>query len=193
MVFTARFAGGKGGRNGFEVELQRLGVTQKNSRPNHPTTCGKVERFQQTMKKWLDKQVRPTTITQLQALLDRFKVIYNDERGHSSLAHEATPSAAYLARPKAMPGDRASDRHSRVRRDRVDAAGKVTLRINGQLHGIGVGRRHARTHIILLVQDYEVRIVDAATGELLRELTIDPAKRYHGTGKPPGPPPRKST
>jgi len=37
MVFTTRFSGGKGGRNGFETELRRLGVTQKNSRPNHPT------------------------------------------------------------------------------------------------------------------------------------------------------------
>ena len=53
MVFTTRLAGGKGGRNALESELHRLGVHQKNSQPNHPTTCGKVERFQQTMKKWL--------------------------------------------------------------------------------------------------------------------------------------------
>ena len=38
-------------------------VVQKNSRPNHPTTCGKVERFQQTLKKWLRAQpVQPETI-----------------------------------------------------------------------------------------------------------------------------------
>src|SRR5438045_6384151 len=49
MVFTTRLSGGKGGRNAFEAELRRLGITQKNSRPNHPTTCGKVERFQQTL------------------------------------------------------------------------------------------------------------------------------------------------
>ena len=42
MVFTARFAGGKGGRNGFEQQLHDWHVVQKNSRPNHPTTCGKV-------------------------------------------------------------------------------------------------------------------------------------------------------
>jgi transposase InsO family protein len=50
MVFTTRLSGGSlygtQGRNSFEHELRRLGVTQKNSRPNHPTTCGKVERFQ---------------------------------------------------------------------------------------------------------------------------------------------------
>ena len=43
MVYTARFAGGRGGRNALETELVRLHVHQKNSRPNHPTTCGKVE------------------------------------------------------------------------------------------------------------------------------------------------------
>ncbi len=56
MVYTTRFSGGRGGRNHLEYELRRLGIIQKNSRPNHPTTCGKAERFQQTMKKWL----RPT-------------------------------------------------------------------------------------------------------------------------------------
>ena len=68
MVFTTRHSGGKGGRNGFEHELRRLGVVQKNSRPHHPTTCGKVERFQQTLKKWLRAQpVQPTTLAELQA------------------------------------------------------------------------------------------------------------------------------
>jgi hypothetical protein len=45
MVFTTRFAGGRAGRdtiNGFQAELRNLGVTQKHSKPNHPTTCGKV-------------------------------------------------------------------------------------------------------------------------------------------------------
>ncbi len=59
MVYTTRFSGGRGGRNGFETELRRLGIAQKNSRPNHPTTCGKVERFQQTLKRWLDQQTPP--------------------------------------------------------------------------------------------------------------------------------------
>jgi transposase InsO family protein len=59
MVYTVRLAGGRGGRNTFEHELRRLDIVQKNGRPNHPTTQGKVERFQQTMKKWL----RPTRAT----------------------------------------------------------------------------------------------------------------------------------
>ena len=46
MVFTTGLAGGKGGRNALEHELRRLGVKQKNGKPNHPQTQGKVERFQ---------------------------------------------------------------------------------------------------------------------------------------------------
>ena len=42
MVYTVRWAGGRGGRNHLEYELRRLNIVHKNSRPNHPTTCGKV-------------------------------------------------------------------------------------------------------------------------------------------------------
>lgn len=42
LVYTVRFAGFPGGRNKLEVTLAALGITQKHSRPNHPTTCGKV-------------------------------------------------------------------------------------------------------------------------------------------------------
>ena len=80
MVFTTRFSGGKGGRNGLEAELRHLNVHQKNSSPNHPTTCGKVERFQQTMKKWLRAQPgQPTTLDQLQAMLGAFLQLYNEQ------------------------------------------------------------------------------------------------------------------
>ena len=119
MVYTTRFAGGRGGRNELETELRRLGIVQKNSRPNHPTTCGKVERFQQTLKKWLTAQpAQPTTIAELQALLDAFVDDYNHHRPHRSLPHRATPAAAYAARPKATPAaDRSTDTHDRVRHD----------------------------------------------------------------------------
>ncbi|HEX6874526.1 MAG TPA: integrase core domain-containing protein, partial [Nocardioidaceae bacterium] len=193
MVFTTRLSGGSlrgtRGRNGFEHELRGLGVVQKNSTPNHPTTCGKVERFQQTMKNWLAAQpVQPASIEQLQRLLDRFCVEYNQRRPHRSLPHHATPATAYAARPKATPGDRSGDTHDRVRRDRVDTGGKITLRHQGRLYSIGIGRTHARTRVLILVQDLDIRIIDAVTGELLRELMLDPTKRYQGTGRPPGPP-----
>ena len=41
----------------------------------------------------------------------------------------------------------------------------------------------------MLIQDMYVRIINAATGELLRQLTLDPHRIYQPTGKPPGPPP----
>ena len=193
MVFTTRLSGGKGGRNGLESELRHLNVTQKNSRPNHPTTCGKVERFQQTMKNWLRAQpLQPATIDELQALLDQFVQIYNQHRPHRSLPHRTTPAAIYTTLPKATPSaNRADDTHDRVRRDKIDGGGVVTLRVNGRLHHIGVGRTHARTPVILLVHDLHLRVVNAATGELLRELTIDPRRDYQGTGRPPGPSPQR--
>jgi transposase InsO family protein len=191
MVFTTRLSGGPGGRNALETELRRLGIVQKNSRPNHPTTCGKIERFQQTLKTWLRAQPQPSTIDELQALLDTFTDIYNHQRPHRSLPARCTPAVAYAARPKAAPGNRSDDTHYRVRHDIVADGGSVTLRHDGDLHHIGIGRTHTGTRVILLIADLDVRIINAATGELYRHLTLDPTHRYHGTGRPPGAPPRK--
>jgi transposase InsO family protein len=189
MVFTTRLAGGKGGRNALEHELRRLHVTQKNSRPNHPTTCGKVERVQQTMKRWLRAQpVQPGTVAELQALVDTFVDAYNHHRPHRSLEHRATPAALYTTRPKALPAtSRDPDTHDRIRHDRVDKAGSVTIRHNGRLHHIGIGRTHAGTYVILVVQDLQIRVVNAITGELLRDLVLDPNRDYQPTGAPKGP------
>jgi transposase InsO family protein len=186
MVFTTRLAGGKGGRNAFEAELRHLGVTQINSTPNHPTTCGKVERFHQTLKKWLNAQPRAATIAELQHQLDAFVDEYNHRRPHRSLAHQATPATIYTSRPKADPATRI-DTHNRVRTDRVDQAGSITLRVNGRLHHIGVGRIHYRTRVLILVQDLSIKIINAATGEVLRDLTLDPTRDYQPTGAPKGP------
>lgn len=189
MVFTTRLSGGKGGRNALEHELRRLGITQKNGKPNHPLpqTQGKVERFQQTMKNWLRAQPhQPATLAELQSLLDTFAGIYNSQRPHRSLPGRATPATAYAARPKAGPGDRSADTHDRVRTDRIDATGLVTLRHNGRLHHIGIGRAHAGTRVLLLVQDLDIRVINAGTGELLRELILNPDRDYQPTGKRPG-------
>jgi transposase InsO family protein len=186
MVYTVRLAGQgrQGGRTRLETELRRLHVVQKNSRPNHPTTCGKVERFQQTMKNWLRARPdQPTTLAQLQTLLDAFADEYNHRRPHRSLPQHATPATVYTTRPKAAPTADRDDTHDRLRHDTVDSSGKLTLRVNGRLHHIGIGRTHARTPVLLLVHDLHVRIVDAATGELLRELHIDPTRDYQPTGK----------
>ncbi len=104
MVFTTRLSGGKGGRNALEAELRRLGVRQKNGKPGHPQTQGKVERFQQTLKNWLRARPgQPRTPAELQTLLDAFTRVYNEQRPHRSLPHRATPATACAARPKAAP------------------------------------------------------------------------------------------
>jgi hypothetical protein len=51
------------------------------------------------------------------------------------------------------------------------------------------GRIYAGTSVLLLARDLSIRILDAATGELLRDLALDPARDYQPTGRPPGPPP----
>jgi len=186
MVFTTRLAGGRGGRNRFEHELRRLNIHQINSTPNHPTTCGKVERFHQTLKKWLTHHPRATTLAALQTQLDTFIDEYNHRRPHRSLPHNATPATIYNSRPKADPATRI-DTHNRVRTDRVDQAGSITLRHNGRLHHIGIGRIHHRTRVLILVHDLNITIINAATGEVLRELTLDPTRDYQPTGAPKGP------
>jgi hypothetical protein len=73
--------------------------------------------------------------------------------------------------------------HDRVRHDTIDKAGSVTLRYRSRLHHIGIGRTHAGTCVILLVQDLQIRVVNAATGELI----LDPSRDYQPTGAPKGP------
>ena len=95
----------------------------------------------------------------------------------------------YVSRTKTTPGHDHPDTESRVRTDRV-SAGAVTLRIDGHLHHIGLGRTLDGTRIIMLIDGYDIRIIHAATGEIIRTLTINPERRYHGTGKPVGGPSR---
>ncbi|WP_328524072.1 hypothetical protein [Kribbella sp. NBC_00359] len=138
------------------------------------------------MKKGLAAQPdQPATLDQLQARIDTFVDTYNHTWPHRSLPHRATPATAYQARPKAGPSsDRSTDTHHRVLHDIADPAGKLTLRRAGRLHHISIGTEHARTPVLKLVDDLHIRIVNAATGELLRELTLD----YQPLGRPPGPP-----
>jgi hypothetical protein len=172
-VFTARF---KGGRNAFQTELASLHVILKNSRPYHPQTCGKVERFHQTLKRWLAKQPRVTSLTALQAQLDTFRDLYNQDRPHRALDRR-TPAVAYTARPKASPGNTVLPDYFRLRNDIVDPHGKVTLRDNGTLHHIGLGRRYAGTAIRMLIRERDIRII-TTDGELLKELTLNPDNNY---------------
>jgi transposase InsO family protein len=177
LVYTARFAGGRGGRNGLETLLAERGITQKHSRPNHPTTCGKVERFQQTLKRWLTKQPPAATVAELQGQLDTFVDEYNHQRPHTSLARR-TPAVVYGLLPKTGPAGTGAGTHHRVRHDRIDGTGTVSLRRAGRLHHIGIGRTHTGQPVILLIDDLDIRVIETTTGELLRHLTLDPTRDY---------------
>ena len=181
-VFTASYRGG--GRCAIEIELDRLGIQLRHSTPYHPQTCGKVERFHQTLKKWLRRQEPSTSLRDLQNKLDTFAAYYNTVRPHRAVGRR-TPQEAFCARPKAAApgGGLVIPTHFRVRKDRVDKAGLVTLRYNSRLHHIGLGRRHGGTPVLLLIADLHIRVI-TEHGELLRELTLDPTRDHQPQGRP---------
>ena len=183
LVYTVRFAGYPGGRNRLETTLAGLGIVQKHSRPNHPTTCGKVERFQQTLKRWLRQQPPADTITDLQTQLDRFVDEYNHRRPHRSLDRR-TPAVVYGLLPKTGPAGTGAGTHHRVRHDRIDQTGALSLRRASRMHHISIGRAHAGTPVVMLINDLDTRVVDTNTGELLRHLTLDPTRNYQPRGTP---------
>lgn len=184
-VFTAKQRGE--GRVALEVELGLLGVKLSHSRPYHPQTCGKVERFHQTMKKWLAAQPPADTVAGLQRQLNRFASYYNTVRPHRALDRR-TPLQAYQDRPKAVPTGPVIPAHYRVRQDKIDRWGAVTVRYNSRLHHIGLGVRLAGTPVSMLIDDRHIRVIHRHTGQLLRELILDPARDYQPRGLPPGPP-----
>jgi transposase InsO family protein len=173
----------RGGRVALEIELDLLGVRFEHCRPYHPQTCGKVERFHQTQKKWLAAQPPAATLPELQRQLERFRRYYNTVRPHRAV-NRATPEQAYTARPKARPTRAAIGTHYRVRHDKIDDSGVITVRYNSQLRHIGLGRKHRGTRVIALIADRYIRVINADTGHLLRELTIDPDRDYQPRGKP---------
>jgi len=86
-------------------------------------------------------------------------------------------------RPRSTAPPARIEPHYRVRKDKVDITGVITLRHNSRLHHIGIGRRHVGTRVLVLVADLDVRVL-TEEGELLRELTLDPTRDYqpHGRG-----------
>lgn len=184
-VYTAAH---RNGRQALESELLALGVVFKHSRPYHPQTCGKVERFHQTLKLFLAKQPPAHSLTTLQRQLDRFTTIYNTQRPHRSLGRR-TPQAAYNARDKAQPSapkiTLAND--TRVRHDIIGTNGAVTLRYKTKMHHIAIGRDYRGIRVVILRAGTDVRVI-TPDGEQLRHVTLQPNKLYYGTGRPPGPP-----
>ena len=170
------------GRVALESELDRLGVEVVHSTPYHPQTCGKVERFHQTLKLFLAKQAPATSLAHLQLQLDAFRAIYNQQRPHRALDGR-TPIQAFHARLKAAPLAAQPQVDYRLRRDRLDANGRVSLRYLSRLRHFHVSYKHRGQPVILLVAGDHVRAL-AEDGELLRELTLDPSRNYQRSTRP---------
>ena len=182
-VYTSRFTGG---RNGFEYLLAYLGVRQKNGSPGHPQTQGKIERFHQTLKRWLGQGPLATDLAGLQAQLDAFRLTYNEQRPHRAIGR-ATPGEAYRATPKAHPAGRGAPGHFRLRYDTADKKGAITLRRAGRLYHLRVGAAHARRRVLAIVDEAEVTVVALDTGELLSVHRIEADKGYwRNTRRDPG-------
>jgi transposase InsO family protein len=178
-VFSGR---SRRGRVALESELDRLGVQCVHSTPYHPQTCGKVERFHQTLKLFLARQAPAQSIAHLQLQLDAFHTIYNQQRPHRALDGR-TPFQAFSARLKASPSPAQSQLDYRIRRDRLDAEGRVTLRYLSRLRHFHVSYKRRRQEVILLVAGAHVRVL-AEDGQLLRELTLDPTRDYQRSAAP---------
>ena len=181
-VYTARFGGG---RNAFEYLLPLLGTKQKNGSPGHPQTQGKIERFHQTLKRWLAAHPAATTTDELQHQLDEFRHHYNENRPHRS-NDRTTPGSTYRATPKALP---AASREGffRLRYDHVADNGKMSLRRAGRMHHLGIGVEHRRKRILALIDENTVTVIHLDTGEIIATNTINPERSYwRNTQKVPG-------
>jgi len=172
-------AGARGGRTGFESDLISAGVLYKHSRPYHPQTCGKVERWHRTLKGFLAK--RPAgTLGELQTILEDIVRYYNDVRPHRSLERR-TPATAYNARAKAQPHTLINNPHWRIRKDVVDMRGHVTLRYLGKLRHLNVGWSYRGQRICLFVLD-DVVTFASEDGEFIGETRLDPSRDYQPKG-----------
>jgi transposase InsO family protein len=178
-IFTAKYRGN--GRTGLEITLGELGVKHSRSRPYHPQTCGKVERFHQTLKKHLRTQPAAATVAELQHQIDAFLAYYNTIRPHRALRRR-TPTEAFTDRPKAFPTGYRIPPHYRVRHDRIDAAGVITIRYNSRLHHIGLSKHLRGTNVTVLIDDRDIHIMARDTGTLIRKLTLDPTRDYQPRG-----------
>src|SRR5947209_9650933 len=142
------------GKVALELELERRGIEVKHSTPYHPQTCGKVERLHQTLKLFLAKQPPVPSIADLQAQLDAFRFYYNQSRPHRALDGR-TPAQAFAARVKAGPVAELASIQYRVRHDRIDKLGTVTLRYRSRLRHIRIGAAHRNKPVVMFVAGAE--------------------------------------
>jgi transposase InsO family protein len=166
----------------FQAGLARLGVRHIHSSPYHPQTCGKTERFHQTQRRWLDAHPTAETVAELQVLLDTFRDIYNHDRPHRGIGRR-TPAQVWGATPPATVVRAATEPAMTIACCVVDDRG--TLKPGNRLK-IGVGVEWATHPVTVIRQGDHATIIQTETGEIIRELTINPDTYYQPTGKPRG-------
>jgi transposase InsO family protein len=156
----------------FEANLRALGTHTINSTPAHPQTCGKIERFWQTLKKWLRARPTPATPEDLNALLEQFRDFYNHHRPHRAL-RGVTPAEAFTATKSARPAARPLPAPVFVSRHTVGAT-------SGNLfvapYKVNVGLRWAAHECDIICDGDHIAIFSGPT--LVRELTVDPNRNY---------------
>lgn len=95
-------ASGGGAYTPLTVWLLRLGIGFSHSRPFHPQTQGKDERFHRTLQAELLQPLTFRTWTETQAGFDRWRVEYNHERPHQALGL-AVPASRYKPSRRTFP------------------------------------------------------------------------------------------
>jgi integrase-like protein len=166
--------GGVSRAGDFVESLALLGIQAIHARPFHPQTCGKIERFHQTLKRWLRTQSRAATLPELQSQLDWFIEFYNHRRPHRAL-RGATPAEAWAARTPAGPAEAPIPRPARVTltRHTVTRGGVIYL---GRTI-IGLGTRLAGTELTAVRYGRRLLLLDG--GHPVRALTLLPGQRYY--------------
>lgn len=172
LGWPARFLSdnAKAFRNVLADALRPLGVAAGHSRPYHPQTCGKVERFHQTLKRWLNARPRAATIEELQAQLDLFRLIYNHHRPHRAIARRF-PADVWADAPKSGPATQPIDTPTTVY-DGTIHGGQITI---GHRYRITVGARHTGQRALTVITGTTCNIF--IDGHHIRRLTIDPTRR----------------
>jgi len=161
----------------FERQLRAAGVVPKTSRPFHPQTCGKVERFQQTLKKWLRRRPPAADLGGLQAQLDAFVDYYNHERPHRGIGR-VTPAERWAATPPAVSLGTALPSPAHV--GDVVVADNGTVCAGRYLIGVGSAWR-GRTARVHYDETHAAVFIDH---RLVRALALDPSRRYQPAGRP---------
>ena len=184
-VFTARYLG-RPALCDFERNLHALGIRTVTSRPRHPQTCGKVEHYHGTWKRWLRRRSRAATVVELQDQLDGFRGYYNTERPHMALvdhgrnAPASTPAERWAAR--AHGGPAAGPLASPI------CAYEPLVSVNGSISVGGavlhLGADRAGQRLIAIRQDNHVVVFDRSI--LIADRRLDPNQRYQPSGRKPG-------